>query len=141
MSNRRGGRAVVRSKKYWRGATPMGIAVEPPPIDVPAPEPVISVIHGLDDMALKVLRMLAAQHDQTGEYLWSGDVASGMGTSVVASRLGVRARTPERDRLNTQLTVLRKRGLLHFEYDSMMNREVQWWLTRPGLIAARDVAS
>ncbi|MFN8520515.1 MAG: hypothetical protein U0667_14250 [Chloroflexota bacterium] len=50
-----------------------------------------------------------------------------MTTAVIATALSIRPATTERNELNETLTTLRKRGLLHFEYDRNDGRPARWW--------------
>lgn len=66
-------------------------------------------------------------------------VAAAWTTGDLAARLGIKARTPERDALNSALTDLRRAGLLHFEFDSYSSRQLEWTMTPRGIEVARGL--
>lgn len=83
-------------------------------------------------MEQRVLALLTSEGD-----VWTGDdTVGGFYTSRIASSLGIRARSSERDRLTDTLTSMRRRGLLHYEFRRGMDREIRWWATEQGRAAA-----
>lgn len=68
--------------------------------------------------------------------VWSGDASEGgISTGALAGALRYRPMTPERQRMNDVLTALRTRGLVHFEFDRVLDREARWWATTRGRAA------
>lgn len=68
-----------------------------------------------------------------------GGEAAAWTTGDIAARLGITARTPERDALNSALTALRRARLLRYRVysDSRGRQSLEWHLTEVGVELAR----
>ena len=65
-------------------------------------------------------------------------IAAGTYTGRLAGRLGIEAGSPERQDLDSALTELRKRGLLHYEFDRLADSQIRWSITAKGMRALAD---
>lgn len=132
MSPSRNKYREARRRKEFIGSA---LAVEPAALP-PAPPVHSEPLPDLDpnvSMSGRVLVALRLWHERHGRFVWAGDRDLGGATTPdLAARLDIKPGSASRNHLNNVLTALRKKALLHYEFDRSRDTEVRWWLTEHG---------